>query len=167
MIPAIHHPDNLFLTKVSPPTSMQLACTVQIPRSIGGLEASAIYIDTQNKFRSERFIEMGLATIERVSQLLDNNEHNLTVKRLLENVFIFPCACLQELTKVVLYELEKLVIEKRPKLIVLDDVAFQFRNDLYMNEEYGHFKRKSQLQIAQKLKSLASNYDLCVGILGK
>ena len=149
---------------LSPVDSMQLACTVQIPRSIGGLEASAIYIDTQNKFRSERFIEMGLAAIERVSSLLNNSPHNLTISRLLSNLFIFACTRLQEVTKVILHELERLVIEKQPKLIVVDDVAFQFRNDLHANEEFEHFKRKSLLKISQKLKSLASNYDLCVSI---
>lgn len=157
---------HLFLMQILfPVDSMQLACTVQIPRSIGGLEASAIYIDTQNKFRSERFIEMGLAAIERVSSLLNNSPHNLTISRLLSNLFIFACTRLQEVTKVILHELERLVIEKQPKLIVVDDVAFQFRNDLHANEEFEHFKRKSLLKISQKLKSLASNYDLCVSIL--
>lgn len=150
---------------VDPHDSLQLACTVQIPRSIGGHEASIIYIDTQNKFRSERFIEIALATIERVEKLSHATEPSLSVQQMLSNVFVFSCTKYQELTQVILSDLERLLIEKHVKLIVVDDIAFQFRSDLYSNEEHSHFKQKMLLKISQKLKSLACNYDLCVSIL--
>ncbi|HDN82985.1 MAG TPA: DNA repair and recombination protein RadA, partial [Candidatus Altiarchaeales archaeon] len=39
----------------------QLAVNVQLPKEKGGLEASAIYIDTENTFRPERIMQMAKA----------------------------------------------------------------------------------------------------------
>lgn len=80
---------------------------------------------------------------------------------MLSNLFLFRCNEPIKLSSLILYQLEEMINEKRPKLIIVDSIAYQFRLGY---EDVDYFKSRSLIQIAQKLKYLAFKYDLCVSL---
>jgi RecA/RadA recombinase len=60
---------------------MQLCISVQLPTSLGGLSAKAVYIDTEGSFVKSRLEEMSLAIRESVENQynLSKNSGNLNI----------------------------------------------------------------------------------------
>ena len=81
---------------------------------------------------------------------------------MLSNLFLFKCTEPYQLISLILHQLESVIADKKPKLIILDSIAYQFR---YGYDELINFKRKLLLLISQKLKSLAFKYDICVSFV--
>jgi len=93
----------------------QLCVNVQLPYEDGGLEGTALYMDTEGTFRPERIIQMADA------KDLDYNKvlQNITIGR------AFNSDHQMLLTK----QANKIIEEKNIKLIVVDSIIGHFRSE--------------------------------------
>jgi len=91
----------------------QLAVNVQLPRNKGGLEGTAIYIDTENTFRPERIQQMAkplkIKPEEALSNILVARAYNSDHQMLLAE------------------KASELIKEKNVKLVVVDSLTAHFR----------------------------------------
>ncbi|MFX1316868.1 MAG: DNA repair and recombination protein RadA, partial [Promethearchaeota archaeon] len=93
----------------------QLCVNVQLPQENGGLEGSALYIDTEGTFRPERIIQMSEA------QDLDH-------KKILKNI-VFGRAYNSDHQILLIKEAANLIKEKNIKLIIVDSLIGHFRSE--------------------------------------
>ncbi|HJW97106.1 MAG TPA: DNA repair and recombination protein RadA [archaeon] len=93
----------------------QLAVNVQLPKERGGLEAKAIFIDSEQTFRPERIVDMAKA--------LDLDPH-----KALDNVFV--ARSYNSDHQILLAEKAEEVLKKENvKLIIVDSLTASFRSD--------------------------------------
>jgi DNA repair protein RadA len=93
----------------------QLCVNVQLPYEQGGLEGSALYIDTEGTFRPERIIQMALAKDMDHNQVLKN----ITIGR----------AYNSDHQRLLAKEATKIINEKNIKLIIVDSLIGHFRSE--------------------------------------
>ncbi len=93
----------------------QLCVNVQLPKEKGGLEARALYIDTEGTFRPERIIQM--------SEGLD-----LDYKNVLKNI-VFGRAYNSDHQILLIKEATNIIKEKNIKVIVIDSLIGHFRSE--------------------------------------
>jgi DNA repair protein RadA len=93
----------------------QLCVNVQLSKEKGGLEARALYIDTEGTFRPERIIQM--------SEGLD-----LDYQKVLKNI-VFGRAYNSDHQILLVKEATNLIKEKNIKLIVIDSLIGHFRSE--------------------------------------
>ncbi len=91
----------------------QLAVNVQLPSDQGGLEATAIYIDTEGTFRPERLVDMAEAL-------------GLDPAKVLKNV-IWARAYNSDHQILLCDQAMEMASEKNAKLLVVDSVTSHFR----------------------------------------
>jgi len=93
----------------------QLAVNVQLPKERGGLEAKAIFIDSEQTFRPERIVDMAKA--------LDLDPH-----KALDNVFV--ARSYNSDHQILLAEkAEEILKKENVKLIIVDSLTASFRSD--------------------------------------
>ncbi len=90
-----------------------LSVTTQLPHEEGGLEASAIYIDTENTFRPERIYQIA-------------EERNLNPEEILRRITVAKAynSSHQEL---IIQALGRVIKENKTKLIALDSAVAHYR----------------------------------------
>ena len=93
----------------------QLCVNVQLPKEKGGLEARALYIDTEGTFRPERIIQM--------AEGLDLDYTNV-----LKNI-VFGRAYNSDHQILLVKEATNIIKEKNIKLIVIDSLIGHFRSE--------------------------------------
>jgi DNA repair protein RadA len=93
----------------------QLCVNVQLPRSEGGLEGRALYIDTEGTFRPERLIQMADAK-------------GLDPRKILQNVFVIRAHTSQHQVLLVKNAIDT-VAEKKINLIIVDSLISHFRSE--------------------------------------
>jgi len=93
----------------------QLCVNVQLPKEKGGLEARALYIDTEGTFRPERIIQM--------AEGLDLDYNNV-----LKNI-VFGRAYNSDHQILLVKDAANIIKEKNIKLIVIDSLIGHFRSE--------------------------------------
>jgi DNA repair protein RadA len=93
----------------------QLCVNVQLPVEQGGLEANALYIDTEGTFRPERIIQMA-------------EDLDLDHTKVLKNI-VFGRAYNSDHQILLVKEAANLIKEKNIKLIVVDSLIGHFRSE--------------------------------------
>ncbi|MFH1402762.1 MAG: DNA repair and recombination protein RadA [Candidatus Altiarchaeota archaeon] len=91
----------------------QLAVNVQLPKSKGGLEGSAIYIDTENTFRPERIQQMAKAL-------------KLKPEEVLKNIYVAR-AYNSDHQMLLAEKAAEMMKEKNIKLLIVDSLTAHFR----------------------------------------
>lgn len=95
--------------------AFQLSVMCQLPPSQGGLGGSALYIDTENSFRPERIVQIakykGLDPDEILSNIFVARAYNADHQMLLAD------------------KAHEFILEKNVKLLIVDSLTAQFRND--------------------------------------
>ena len=118
-------------------TCIQLCASVQIPLIFGGADGSAVYIDTEGSFMAERVHEVAKATVRHLDLIsrtyLDVRRDQdpipcFTVETVLNRIHLFRCHETTELLAA-LDMLPSYVETHRVKLVVIDSIAFHFRQD--------------------------------------
>jgi len=98
----------------------QLCVTVQLPEAQGGLEGSALYIDTENTFRPERIQQIAARFG------IDSNE---ALKKI-----IFAEAYTSDHQMVLLDNADEVIKENNIRLIIVDSLTSHFRSE-YLGRE--------------------------------
>ena len=124
----------------------QLAVTVQLPVNRGGLGGSAVYIDTEGTFSSERIVHIA----ERFS-----------VKEPLESILYFRPINVVELEDFVVEELNALIRDKGVRLIVIDSIIALYRSQ-FKGIEWLARRQQRINYVLDWLKRLSTLYDVVV-----
>jgi len=98
----------------------QMCVNVQLPTERGGLNAAALYIDTENTFRTERIIQM--------SQHMGLNPEEVARK------IVFAEAYTSDHQMFLLENADKIIKDNNVRLIVVDSLTAHFRSE-YLGRE--------------------------------
>lgn len=98
----------------------QLCVNVQLPPERGGLGGGALYIDTENTFRTERIVQMV-------------NHLNLDVQEVVKNI-IFADAYTSDHQMFLLDNADEVIKENNIRLIIIDSLTSHFRSE-YLGRE--------------------------------
>ncbi|XP_054458776.1 DNA repair protein RAD51 homolog 3 [Anoplopoma fimbria] len=142
---------------------LQLAVDVQVPQCFGGVGGQVVYIDTEGSFLLQRVVDIAAATVQHCSLLVEDDEQRLamttfTVETILSNTFLVRCHDYVELLAEIHLLPEFLSDHPRVRLLVIDSVAFPFRQ---------HFEELSQRTrllngLAQQLIAMATSHNIAV-----
>ncbi|MEM0008978.1 MAG: DNA repair and recombination protein RadA [Thermofilum sp.] len=125
----------------------QLAVMVQLPKERGGLNARALYIDTEGTFRPERIIQIARAK-------------QLDPEKTLENI-IYARAYNSDHQMLLVDEAKKYIESQNIRLIIVDSLINHFRAEYPGRENLASRQQKLNRHISQ-LHRLASLYNLAV-----
>lgn len=87
-----------------------LCVNAQLPKQLGGLESSVIFIDGGNTFR--------LYQIVRLAQI-----HQLSPKNVLDNIFISRAFTAYQATSLITHQLKEVSKKCNAKLVIISDIA--------------------------------------------
>ncbi|XP_043106119.1 DNA repair protein RAD51 homolog 3 [Puntigrus tetrazona] len=142
---------------------MQLAVDVQIPVCFGGLGGKALYIDTEGSFLVQRVADMAEAAVQHCTLLGEDTEQRqaleeLTVEKILSNLFLVRCHDYVELLAEVYLLPDFLSEHPEVRLVVIDSIAFPFRHD------FEDLSQRTRLLngLAQQLIQLATQHSVAV-----
>ncbi|KAL6260389.1 hypothetical protein P5V15_007917 [Pogonomyrmex californicus] len=125
--------------------ALQMCLTVQLPITMGGLEAGAIYICTETAFPSKR-----------LQQLLKKSEitkaHSVTG----DVIFVTHIATIEELVLCLQRKVPVLMNAHKIGLLIIDSIAAPYRSEDWKDQG------KTKRSIGRQLHELCKNDDLCV-----
>ena len=158
----------------------QLALDVQIPRIFAGNEGETIYIDSEGSFHPERAEMMAAALSEHLAKLAtQKTKPNVgetpekvqqrvqeklaraaacTSAELLDGIHVFRVHQQSELVATINLLPRFLEMKPKVKLIVIDSIAFHFRQDLKDMQS----RQRLLSQISQQLNEIAYKSQLAV-----
>ena len=122
----------------------QLCVNVQLPAQRGGLGGGALYIDTENTFRTERIVQMA--------------EHlNLDPEDVVKNI-IFAEAYTSDHQTFLIENADKVVKENNIRLIIVDSLTSHFRSE-YLGREMLAERQQELNKHMHKLIRLARAFN--------
>jgi DNA repair protein RadA len=124
----------------------QLAVNVQLPEERGGLNGSALYIDTENTFRPEWIIRMATALGLDPSQTAKN--------------IIYSEAFNSDHQILVLEKADKVIQENKVKLIIVDSLTSHFRSEYLGREMLAERQQKLNSHL-HRLVRLSRAFNAC------
>ena len=127
----------------------QLCIIVQLPESEGGLNGSALYLDSEGTFRPERIIQMC-----RGRNLDDKKE------KVLENIIVAR-AYNSDHQMLIIDQLSDKIVENNIKLIIIDSLISHFRSEYIGRGTLANRQQKLNKHLHQLLK-IAEAYNLAV-----
>ncbi|KAG7309300.1 hypothetical protein JYU34_005242 [Plutella xylostella] len=125
---------------------LQLCASIQIPKALGGLEAEALYIDTNTNFRIHRYQEILKSCLLKCQKLLDTSEV-IDEEEALKRLHYVGAFGVVEFGA--LMHMLPTYLRDRPKirLVVIDSIAFPFKEGVSARERSGLlFRQMSELQ---------------------
>lgn len=123
----------------------QLCVNVQLPFEQGGLDGSALYIDTENTFRPERISAMA-------------KHLNLDPDEVLKKIVVAE-AYNSDHQILILERSDKIIKENNVKLLVVDSVTSHFRSE-YLGREHLVMRQQKLNSHLHKLERLAVAFNL-------
>ncbi|XP_054713249.1 DNA repair protein RAD51 homolog 3-like [Uloborus diversus] len=137
---------------------LQLCANVQLPKSAGGVEGEAFFIDTEGSFVIQRFVQIANSAIMKCKSQ-SANIGTLSVENFLKNVYYYPCKSYPEVIARVNLLQEFLESHKKISLIIIDSITFHFRYGFD-----GNYSLRSRLLngIMQTLVKVANDFKIAV-----
>jgi DNA repair protein RadA len=124
----------------------QLAVNVQLPEEKGGLNGSALYIDTENTFRPEWIVRMakslGLDPVDTAKNIIYSEAFNSDHQILL------------------LEKADKVIQENKVKLIIVDSLTAHFRSEYLGREMLAERQQKLNSHL-HRLVRLSRAFNAC------
>jgi len=127
--------------------AFQLAVNVQLPKEKGGLEGTAIFIDTENTFRPERITQMAKAL-------------NLDPHKVLKNIFVGR-AYNSDHQILLVNKAKDVLKERNVKLLIVDSLTSMFRSDYSGRGELAPRQQKLNRHL-HELQKISEVYNLAV-----
>lgn len=147
---------------------LQLALTIQIPKSLGGLEAECIFIDTENTFVLHRLMTMATKFADHCESLLPTtssssnrnqiNKWRVTADSLINGIHYFNCRSTEELEELIQDLDLYLTQNSKIRLIIIDSLAFVY----YSVASDFDSRTKSLYTLAQGLRTLMNKFNLAI-----
>jgi RecA/RadA recombinase len=121
---------------------LSMAVAAQLPMTLEGLDSAVVFIDNDNIFNPYSLIRLGLSV-------------NLNPTGVLARISVARAFIWNHLGEIV-DNLEALVEEKKARLVLISGLTTLFEG------EFEQKKHEMLLKIANKLRALATDYDLIV-----
>lgn len=122
----------------------QLCVNVQLPQEQGGLDAAALYVDTENTFRTERIVQMA--------------QHvNLDPEQVARNIIVAD-AFTSDHQIFLLENADKIIKENNIRLIIIDSLTSHFRSE-YVGRETLALRQQKLNKHMHKLIRLARAFN--------
>lgn len=148
--------------------STQLCVSVQIPHAFGGLEGEAVYVDTEGSFMAERAHDMARACVDHLfrcdpgtgedKEKMAKVLKDFTPEKILRGIHLFRCHEVTELLAVLETLSEFIAEHPRVRLVVIDSVAFHFRQDF----QDMALRTTILSKMTNRLMSIATSQDVAV-----
>lgn len=143
---------------------MQIAMNVQKPKSIGGIQGEALYIDTEGSFIAQRAVEIAQSTLESFNaQLGPNNPSPLTIDSMLSKIHYYRIH--DYIEQVAMTNLLPSILESHPniKVIIIDSIAFHFR------QNFSDMALRTRLLngMAMRFMHVAEKFELAVVLMNQ
>ncbi|MBS7608398.1 MAG: DNA repair and recombination protein RadA [Candidatus Bathyarchaeia archaeon] len=122
----------------------QLCVNVQLPPERGGLNGAALYIDTENTFRTERIVQMA-------------KHLGLDPEKVVKNI-IYAEAYTSDHQMFLLENADKVIKENNVKLIIVDSLTAHFRSE-YLGREMLAVRQQKLNKHMHKLIRLARAFN--------
>jgi len=122
----------------------QICVNVQLPPSRGGLNGSALYLDTENTFRTERIAQMA-------------NHFGLDTDEVARNIILAE-AYTSDHQMFLLENADKIIKENNVRLIIVDSLTAHFRSE-YIGRESLSLRQQKLNQHMHKLIRLARAFN--------
>ncbi|ANB14419.1 putative DNA-dependent ATPase RAD57 [Sugiyamaella lignohabitans] len=132
----------------------QLCVTVQLPKALGGLEKSALYICTESGFETRRLIDM----IEYIKQTHSLNESQISS----DNVHCINCRDQEHLEQVLKYQLPVAIERFNVGILLIDSIAAHLRAEFDL--QHVQQRNNKLILLSRHLRKLASLNELAVVI---
>ena len=139
---------------------MQLCIHVQLPRSLGGLEAGAIYISTESLFATQRLAQIAssLTTSLTTSPFNVPSEEIEAAIELLSThgnrIFYYYCTDLEAQEHIVTYQLPVILSRYNIGLIIIDSVTANYRAEFERPPSLSQKSLSQPAHMAQRSKDL-------------
>ncbi|XP_017082842.1 DNA repair protein RAD51 homolog 3 [Drosophila eugracilis] len=130
---------------------LQLCLNVQIPKAVGGLEGSALFIDSRQDFHPDRLL--GLAQI--LERQYEHKVPEFKALKMLQKIYHVRCPNVVQLMATVLSCHRHLGDHPDIKLIVIDSLAFSLR----MLED-GARRYELLLELHESMRRLQRQHEL-------
>ncbi|XP_043654646.1 DNA repair protein RAD51 homolog 3 isoform X1 [Drosophila teissieri] len=130
---------------------LQLCLNVQIPKAAGGLEGSALFIDTNQDFHPDRLKDLALKLERQYARKVPE----FKAHKMLQKVYYVKCHKLHQLMATVLSCHRHLADHPDIKLIVIDSLAFTLR----MLED-GAQRYEMLLELHESMRRLQRQHEL-------
>ncbi|KAF6266070.1 hypothetical protein COO60DRAFT_641728 [Scenedesmus sp. NREL 46B-D3] len=159
---------------------MQLVVNVQLPPSLGGLSAQAMYIDSEGSFMTDRLIDMATAAAQRAQHYHHQQQQHqqqqppaavgvaasqqpCSVESLLSGILHFRVQ--HHMQQLALVRSLDLLLQQHPQvaLIVLDSATFHFRQAF---PDAGQ-RARLMTSMAQQLAALAEQHGVAVVMMNQ
>ncbi len=125
----------------------QLAIMVQLPPSRGGLNAGALYVDTEGTFRPERIVTIA-------------EYRGLDPEEALERI-VYARAYNSDHQMLIVEEAKKIIDDYNIKLLIVDSLVGHFRAEYPGRENLAARQQKLNRHISQLMR-IASVYDVAI-----
>lgn len=122
----------------------QLCVNVQLPAEQGGLEGAALYVDTENTFRTERIVQMA-------------SHLDLDLEDVAKNI-IYAEAYTSDHQMFLLDNADEVIKENNVKLIIVDSLTSHFRSE-YIGREMLASRQQKLNKHMHKLIRLANAFN--------
>ncbi len=128
--------------------ALQAAVNVQLPVEKGGLNGTAVYIDTEGTFRPERIIQMAAAK-------------NLDPKEVLKNIMVAR-AYNSDHQMLLAEKAAEIAEEKNVRLAVIDSLTSHFRSEYSGRGELAPRQQKLNRHLHSLQRNLADMHNIAV-----
>ncbi|EEB05733.1 RecA family ATPase Rhp57 [Schizosaccharomyces japonicus yFS275] len=147
---------------------IQLCLTVQLPKSVGGLDRAAVFISTESGLETRRLFQLA----KFLSLQYPNDDLSYLSRHPGDRVYTILCPDLESQEHIIEYQLPILMQRVNIGLIVLDSVAANYRAELRYSRNHPNASslgniatRGNQLaKLASNLRELAHKHNAAVVI---
>jgi RAD51-like protein 2 len=147
--------------------AMQLALNAQIPIPFGGVDGTAVYIDTEGSFLAHRALQMAEALVAHLRAAAANDEQRAAAARLqpqtmLDRLLVYRVHDSMEQLAAI-RAVSELALERPLRLIAVDSIAFHLRH-----ADLSYTKRLQMVgSMAQTLTTLATTRSLAAVVINQ
>lgn len=148
----------------------QVCVSASTPEAFGGTDGEAVYVDTEGSFMAERAMDVASALVEhlrRMEACESDSERRTemkaalegyTAEKILSGIHLFRCHEVTELLAVLETLGEFIAEHPRVRLVVIDSVAFHFRQDF----QDMALRTTILSKMTNRLMSIATSRDVAV-----
>ena len=149
---------------------VQACVSAATPGVFGGCDGEAVYVDTEGSFMAERAMDVASALVEHLKRMeacegesgrrkdMAAALEGFTAEKILRGIHLFRCHEVTELLAVLETLGEFIAAHPRVRLVVIDSVAFHFRQDF----QDMALRTTILSKMTNRLMSIATSHDVAV-----
>lgn len=133
----------------------QLSLSVQLPKSVGGLDRCALYISTEMGLETRRMFDMQPGFAHRYGL----KESEIPTG---ERIHCYLTKSLEQFENLIKYQLPLVAAQLQPGLIVIDSIAYHYRMENVASREDMAPRSKALAVVCKTLRQLAEKHNTAI-----